>query len=120
MEEQKAGLESEDCGRSEEAAEALLRRLDGVDVELENQRRIVAKLQEDGASLQHLRHPIRWTQPSAYRIQPDLLVLKPSVHLSQLPHHRGSPARPPTLRRPGATLFGPSQDAGGPAPPLCV
>ncbi|XP_056867453.1 spectrin beta chain, non-erythrocytic 5 isoform X2 [Takifugu flavidus] len=60
MEEQKAGLESEDCGRSEEAAEALLRKLDGVDVELENQRRIVAKLQEDGAPLQHLRHPISY------------------------------------------------------------
>ncbi|XP_026156546.1 spectrin beta chain, non-erythrocytic 5 isoform X2 [Mastacembelus armatus] len=57
MEEQSAGLESQDCGRSEEATEALLRRLDSVDVELENQRRTVERLQESGASLQLLRHP---------------------------------------------------------------
>ncbi|XP_029350237.1 spectrin beta chain, non-erythrocytic 5 [Echeneis naucrates] len=57
LEEQKAGLESRDCGRSEEATEALLRRLDSVDVELENQRRTVERLQEGGASLQHLGHP---------------------------------------------------------------
>uniref|UniRef100_A0A3B4ZEI6 Spectrin, beta, non-erythrocytic 5 n=1 Tax=Stegastes partitus TaxID=144197 RepID=A0A3B4ZEI6_9TELE len=57
LEEQRVGLESRDCGRSEEATEALLRRLDSVDVELENQRRTVEKLQESGASLQHLRHP---------------------------------------------------------------
>ncbi|XP_029317025.1 LOW QUALITY PROTEIN: spectrin beta chain, non-erythrocytic 5 [Cottoperca gobio] len=56
-EEQRAGLESQDCGRSEEATEALLRRLDSVDVELENQRRTVERLQESGASLQHLGHP---------------------------------------------------------------
>uniref|UniRef100_A0A8C9YZ58 Spectrin, beta, non-erythrocytic 5 n=1 Tax=Sander lucioperca TaxID=283035 RepID=A0A8C9YZ58_SANLU len=56
-EEQRAGLESQDCGRSEEATEALLRRLDGVDGELENQRRTVERLQESGASLQHLGHP---------------------------------------------------------------
>ncbi|XP_054470225.1 LOW QUALITY PROTEIN: spectrin beta chain, non-erythrocytic 5 [Anoplopoma fimbria] len=56
-EEQRAGLESRDCGRSEEATEALLRRLDSVDVELENQRRTVERLQERGASLQHLGHP---------------------------------------------------------------
>lgn len=67
LEEQKAGLESEDGGRSEEAAEALLRKLDGVDVELENQRRIVEKLQEGGASLERLRHPNRWTQPGTCR-----------------------------------------------------
>ncbi|XP_022067652.2 spectrin beta chain, non-erythrocytic 5 isoform X2 [Acanthochromis polyacanthus] len=57
LEEQRVGLESRDCGRTEEATEALLRRLDSVDVELENQRRTVEKLQENGASLQHLRHP---------------------------------------------------------------
>ncbi|XP_040917192.1 spectrin beta chain, non-erythrocytic 2 [Toxotes jaculatrix] len=57
LEEQRAGLESRDCGRSEEATEALLRRLDSVDVELENQRRTVERLQESGASLQHLGHP---------------------------------------------------------------
>ncbi|XP_068456287.1 spectrin beta chain, non-erythrocytic 5 [Clinocottus analis] len=56
-EEQRAGLESRDCGRSEEATENLLRRLDSVDVELENQRRTVERLQERGASLQHLGHP---------------------------------------------------------------
>ncbi|XP_076605262.1 spectrin beta chain, non-erythrocytic 5 [Chaetodon auriga] len=57
LEEQQAALDSRDCGRSEEATEALLRRLDSVDVELENQRRTVEELQERGASLQHLRHP---------------------------------------------------------------
>lgn len=59
MEEQRAGLESQDCGRSEEVTEALLRKLDSMDVELENQRRTVEKLQESGASLQHLGHPNR-------------------------------------------------------------
>ncbi|CAK6979040.1 spectrin beta chain%2C non-erythrocytic 5 [Scomber scombrus] len=57
LEEQRVGLESRDCGRNEEATDALLRRLDSLDVELENQRRTVEKLQESGASLQHLRHP---------------------------------------------------------------
>ncbi|XP_039992754.1 spectrin beta chain, non-erythrocytic 5 isoform X2 [Xiphias gladius] len=57
LEEQRAGLESRDCGRSEEATEALLRRLDSVDVELENQRRTAERLQESGASLQRLGHP---------------------------------------------------------------
>ncbi|XP_034432002.1 spectrin beta chain, non-erythrocytic 1 [Hippoglossus hippoglossus] len=57
LEEQWVGLESGECGRSKEATEALLRRLDSVDVELENQRRTVEKLQESGASLQHLGHP---------------------------------------------------------------
>lgn len=59
MEEQRTGLESKDCGRSEEATDALLRRLDSVDVELENQRRTLERLQESGASLQHLGHPNR-------------------------------------------------------------
>ncbi|XP_029982912.1 spectrin beta chain, non-erythrocytic 5 [Sphaeramia orbicularis] len=57
LEEQRAGLESKDCGRSEEATAALLRKLDSLDVELENQRRTLDKLQENGATLQHLRHP---------------------------------------------------------------
>nr|XP_046269773.1 spectrin beta chain, non-erythrocytic 5 [Scatophagus argus] len=57
LEEQRAGLESRDCGRSEEGTEALLRRLDSVDVELENQRRTLERLQESGASLEHLGHP---------------------------------------------------------------
>lgn len=59
LEEQRAGLESQDCGRSEEATEALLRRLDRVDVELENQRTTVERLQEGGALLQQLGHPNR-------------------------------------------------------------
>ncbi|KAK2826814.1 hypothetical protein Q5P01_021028 [Channa striata] len=57
LEEQQAGLESRDCGRSEELTEALLRRLDSVDMEMESQRKTVDKLQASGASLQHLRHP---------------------------------------------------------------
>lgn len=59
LEEQQVGLESRDCGRSEEVTEAMLRKLDSVAVELDNQRRTVEKLQENGASLQHLRHPKR-------------------------------------------------------------
>ncbi|KAM4625618.1 spectrin beta chain, non-erythrocytic 5 [Polymixia lowei] len=57
LEEQRSGLESRDCGRSEEATEALLRRLDSLDIELENQREQVERLQETGATLQHLDHP---------------------------------------------------------------
>ncbi|KAI4798393.1 hypothetical protein KUCAC02_022079, partial [Chaenocephalus aceratus] len=57
LEEQQVSLESRESGRSEEATEALLRKLDSVDVELENQRRTLEKLQESGASLQHLGHP---------------------------------------------------------------
>ncbi|CAN9501902.1 unnamed protein product [Ophioblennius macclurei] len=57
MEEQRLLLESGDSGRSEEATEALLRRLDSLDVEVENQRRRMERLQQSGASLQHLRHP---------------------------------------------------------------
>ncbi|XP_028422093.1 spectrin beta chain, non-erythrocytic 5 [Perca flavescens] len=56
-EDHQAGLESQDCGRSEETTEALLRRLDAVDGELDNQRRTLERLQETGASLQHLGHP---------------------------------------------------------------
>ncbi|XP_029973399.1 spectrin beta chain, non-erythrocytic 5 [Salarias fasciatus] len=57
IEEQRVGLESQDTGRSEEATEALLRRLDSLDVEVENQRSRMERLQESGASLQHLQHP---------------------------------------------------------------
>jgi len=59
-EEQRAVLQPQDCGRSEEVTEALLRRLEAVDVELENQRRSVERLQERGAELQHLGHPHRY------------------------------------------------------------
>lgn len=69
LKEQRAGLESRDCGRSEEAAEALLRKLDSLDVELENQRRTVEKLQESGAALQHLGHPSRWGHGAGQQTQ---------------------------------------------------
>lgn len=62
LEEQRTGLESRDCGRSEEATEALLKKLDCVVVELENQRKTVERLQDSGASLQHLRHPSRYVE----------------------------------------------------------
>uniref|UniRef100_A0A667YRF9 Spectrin, beta, non-erythrocytic 5 n=1 Tax=Myripristis murdjan TaxID=586833 RepID=A0A667YRF9_9TELE len=57
LEEQQVALESRDCGKSEEATQGLLRRLDSLNVELENQRTTVERLQETGASLQHLGHP---------------------------------------------------------------
>lgn len=63
LDEQRAGLESQDCGRNEEAAEALLKKLDGVLLELEHHRKTVERLQEGGASLQHLSHPSRYTHP---------------------------------------------------------
>lgn len=63
LDEQQASLESRDCGRSEEATEALLKKLDCVVMELEQQRKTVERLQESGASLQHLRHPDRYTDP---------------------------------------------------------
>lgn len=59
LKELQAGLESHDCGKSEVTTEALLRKLDSVDVELENQRKTVERLQESGAALQHLGHPSR-------------------------------------------------------------
>ncbi|XP_068608001.1 spectrin beta chain, non-erythrocytic 5 [Brachionichthys hirsutus] len=57
LEEHWTGLESQDCGRSEEVTEALLRRLDSVDVELESKKKTVERLQKNGASLQHSGHP---------------------------------------------------------------
>lgn len=59
LQQQRAGLESHDPGRSEEVSESLLRKLDTVDMELENQRRALMRLQESGESLQNLRHPQR-------------------------------------------------------------
>lgn len=67
MDEQQAGLESRDCGRSEEATEALLKKLDGLLMELEQQRKTVERLQEAGASLQHLGHPSRYADPQHAR-----------------------------------------------------
>ncbi|XP_054653046.1 spectrin beta chain, non-erythrocytic 1 isoform X2 [Dunckerocampus dactyliophorus] len=57
LDEQQGMLESNDCGRSQEATEGLLRRLDSVDVELDNHRRTLDRLQDRGDSLQHLGHP---------------------------------------------------------------
>ncbi|KAM8834261.1 LOW QUALITY PROTEIN: spectrin beta chain, non-erythrocytic 5 [Synchiropus picturatus] len=55
--EQRPLVETRDSGRSQEAPESLLRQLDALDVELENQRRTLVRLEETGASLQNLRHP---------------------------------------------------------------
>ncbi|XP_053700420.1 spectrin beta chain, non-erythrocytic 5 [Synchiropus splendidus] len=55
--EQRPLVETRDSGRSQEALESLLRQLDALDVELENQRRTLVRLEETGASLQNLRHP---------------------------------------------------------------
>ncbi|KAM6973270.1 spectrin beta chain, non-erythrocytic 5 [Aplochiton taeniatus] len=57
MEEQKPGLESRDFGKSEENTEALLRKLDAVDLDLESHRGKVESLQETGAKLQFCGHP---------------------------------------------------------------
>ncbi|KAM9777958.1 spectrin beta chain, non-erythrocytic 5 [Neosynchiropus ocellatus] len=57
LDEQRPLVESRDSGRSQEALESLLRKLDALDVELENQRRTLVRLEETGASLQNLRHP---------------------------------------------------------------
>lgn len=59
LDEQRAALESRDCGRSEEATETLLKKLERVEMEVEQQRKTVERLQESGASLQHLGHPER-------------------------------------------------------------
>ncbi|XP_028831275.1 spectrin beta chain, non-erythrocytic 5 isoform X2 [Denticeps clupeoides] len=56
---QSPALESKDFGKSEEATEALLRKLDSVDLELENHRVKLDALQEMGAELEHCSHPDR-------------------------------------------------------------
>lgn len=63
LDEQRAGLASRDCGQSEDATETLLKKLDRVVMELEQQRKTVERLQESGASLQHLGHPERSVEP---------------------------------------------------------
>uniref|UniRef100_A0A4W4DYW9 Spectrin, beta, non-erythrocytic 5 n=1 Tax=Electrophorus electricus TaxID=8005 RepID=A0A4W4DYW9_ELEEL len=50
-------LESRGCGKSEEATEMLLRKLDTLDLEVENHRGKVESLQETGAQLQQCGHP---------------------------------------------------------------
>lgn len=69
LDEQRTRLESRDCGRSEEATEALIKKLDRVVMELEQQRKTVERLQESGASLQYLGHPDRYIDPPHARQQ---------------------------------------------------
>uniref|UniRef100_A0A8C8K4M3 Spectrin beta chain, non-erythrocytic 5 n=1 Tax=Oncorhynchus tshawytscha TaxID=74940 RepID=A0A8C8K4M3_ONCTS len=61
MDEQRPMLESKDFGKSEEATEVLLRKLDSVDLDMENQRLKVESLQETGAKLEHCGHPNRYS-----------------------------------------------------------
>ncbi|XP_062379447.1 spectrin beta chain, non-erythrocytic 5 [Sardina pilchardus] len=57
MEEQKPALESRDFGKSEEATEALLKKLDAVDLELENHQGKLTSLQKRGDQLKTSGHP---------------------------------------------------------------
>lgn len=53
-------LESRDYGKSEESTEALLRKLDAVDLELVNHHDKVKSLQENGAEMEKCGHPNRY------------------------------------------------------------
>ncbi|KAI1895008.1 hypothetical protein AGOR_G00101700 [Albula goreensis] len=57
MEERRPVLESVDFGKTEEATEALLRKLDTVDLDLQNHRPKVETMQETGAKLGRSGHP---------------------------------------------------------------
>ncbi|KAF7704200.1 hypothetical protein HF521_021272 [Silurus meridionalis] len=57
MEELKPVLESRDYGKSEEATEALLRKLDGVDLELVNNHGKINSLKDTGAEIEKCGHP---------------------------------------------------------------
>ncbi|CAB1331140.1 unnamed protein product [Coregonus sp. 'balchen'] len=57
IDEQRPTLESKDFGKSEEATEVFLRKLDSIDLDLENQQLKVESLQETGAKLEHCGHP---------------------------------------------------------------
>ncbi|XP_030641786.1 spectrin beta chain, non-erythrocytic 5 [Chanos chanos] len=57
MEEQRPVLESRDFGKSEETTEALLRKLDPIDLELENHRVKLDSMEETGAQLERYGHP---------------------------------------------------------------
>ncbi len=59
MEEQRPVLESKDYGKSEEATEVFLRKLDTVDLELESQRGKVEALLKNGTDLEKYQHPSR-------------------------------------------------------------
>lgn len=53
-------LESRDYGKSEEATEALLRKLDAVDLELVNHHEKVKFLQDTGVEMEKCGHPNRY------------------------------------------------------------
>lgn len=53
-------LESREYGKSEEATEALLRKLDAVDLEFVNHYEKVKFLQETGAEMEKSDHPYRY------------------------------------------------------------
>ncbi|KAA0711222.1 Spectrin beta chain, non-erythrocytic 5 [Triplophysa tibetana] len=57
MEEQRPWLEIRDYGKSEEVTEGFLRKLDTVDLELENQRGKVESLLKTGTDLEKSKHP---------------------------------------------------------------
>ncbi|XP_043119308.1 spectrin beta chain, non-erythrocytic 5 isoform X2 [Puntigrus tetrazona] len=57
MEEQRPVLESKDYGKSEEATDTFLRKLDTVDLELESQRGKVEALLKTGTDLEKSQHP---------------------------------------------------------------
>ncbi|XP_063040192.1 spectrin beta chain, non-erythrocytic 5 [Engraulis encrasicolus] len=57
LSEQRPGLESRDFGKSEEATEALLKRLEAVDLELENNQTKLTSLQKTAEPMEHSGHP---------------------------------------------------------------
>ncbi|XP_015205968.2 spectrin beta chain, non-erythrocytic 5 isoform X1 [Lepisosteus oculatus] len=57
MEERRPALECSDFGKSEESTQALLRKLDSVDLDLESQWPKLESLQETGAKLERYGHP---------------------------------------------------------------
>ncbi|KAJ7990930.1 hypothetical protein DPEC_G00291990 [Dallia pectoralis] len=57
LDEQRPALESSDFGKSEEATEVLLRKLDSGDQGLENKRLKIEYLQDSGTKLEHCGHP---------------------------------------------------------------
>lgn len=71
-------LESKDFGKSEEATEVLLRKLDSVDLDMENQRLKVESLQETGAKLEHCGHPNRYSIQTLQYVHYSLYLLSMS------------------------------------------
>lgn len=59
MEEQRPTLESRDFGKSEEATEALLKKLDAAELELKNHQEKLTSLQKKGTQLEAGGHPNR-------------------------------------------------------------